>query len=58
MIKIGLISDTHNYFEPRLKELFKGVDEIWHAGDIGDIKVLDKLRMIKPVRAVYGNIDN
>lgn len=58
MKKIGLISDTHNFFDPRFKELFKNVDEIWHAGDIGDIKVLDELKMIKPVRAVYGNIDN
>lgn len=58
MTRIGLLSDTHNYFDPHFIELFKDVDEIWHAGDIGDIKVLDELRKIKPVRAVYGNIDN
>ena len=58
MTRIGLLSDTHNFFDPQFKELFKNVDEIWHAGDIGDINVLDELRKIKPVRAVYGNVDN
>lgn len=57
MTKIGLISDTHSYMDERIIELFKYVDEIWHAGDIGDIRVLDKLRKVKKVRAVYGNID-
>lgn len=58
MIKIGLISDTHSHFDPRLKELFADRDEIWHAGDIGDIRVLDKLNALKPTKAVYGNIDD
>jgi putative phosphoesterase len=58
MTRIGLLSDTHNYFDPRLIKFFKDVDEIWHAGDIGDIKVLDELRGLKPVRAVFGNIDD
>lgn len=58
MTRIGLLSDTHNFFDPRFIDIFKEVDEIWHAGDIGDIKVLDELRKIKPVRAVYGNIDS
>ena len=58
MTRIGLLSDTHNYFDPKLINLFKEVDEIWHVGDIGDIAVLDQLRELKPVRAVYGNIDN
>jgi len=57
MTRIGLISDTHSYLDERFMELFKDVDEIWHAGDIGDIKVLDKLCAFKTVRAVYGNID-
>ncbi|MCG8581858.1 MAG: metallophosphatase family protein [Bacteroidales bacterium] len=57
MTKIGLLSDTHSYLDERFVELFKDVDEIWHAGDIGDIRVLDKLRAFKTVRAVYGNID-
>ncbi len=58
MTRIGLLSDTHSYFDDRFKELFKDVDEIWHAGDLGDIKVLDKMRALKPTRAVYGNIDD
>lgn len=58
MKRIGLLSDTHSYFDARFKELFKDVDEIWHAGDLGDIKVLDEMRAFKPVRAVYGNIDD
>jgi len=57
MTRIGLISDTHSYLDERFAELFKDVDEVWHAGDIGDIRVLDKLRAFKKVRAVYGNID-
>lgn len=58
MIRIGLISDTHSYLDPAVATYFKEVDEIWHAGDIGDIAVLDSLESIKPVRAVFGNIDS
>jgi len=57
MVRIGLISDTHSFFDPRFFELFKDVDEIWHAGDIGDKKVLEQIESFKPFRAVYGNID-
>ncbi len=57
MKRIGLLSDTHSYFDSRFEELFRDVDEIWHAGDLGDIKVLDQMRAFKPVRAVFGNID-
>ena len=57
MVRIGLISDTHSFFDPRFFELFKDVDEIWHAGDIGDVKVLEQIENFKPYRAVYGNID-
>ena len=57
MTRIGLISDTHSHLDERFIELFKDVDEIWHAGDIGDIRVLDKLKKFKKVRAVFGNID-
>ena len=57
MKKIGLISDTHAYINPKLYDFFKDVDEIWHAGDIGDIATLDNLKKFKPTRAVYGNID-
>ena len=57
-MKIGLISDTHGWVHPRLFEHFKDVDEIWHAGDIGDLVTADALSAFKPLRAVYGNIDN
>ena len=57
MKRIGLLSDTHSYFDTRFEDLFKDVDEIWHAGDLGDIKVLDEMRKFKPVKAVWGNID-
>jgi putative phosphoesterase len=56
MRRIGLISDTHSYMEPKALEILRDVDEIWHAGDIGD-GVADALRALKPLRAVYGNID-
>ena len=58
MKKIGLISDTHSYIHPKLYDFFKDVDEIWHAGDIGDIATLDTLKKFKTTKAVYGNIDN
>lgn len=57
MIKIGLISDTHNYLDPQVLDYFKDCDEIWHAGDFGTIKIADKLREIAPLLGVYGNID-
>ncbi|MEM9260403.1 MAG: metallophosphoesterase family protein, partial [Bacteroidota bacterium] len=57
-MKIGLLSDTHSHLDPRVFEHFVDCDEIWHAGDIGDAEVLDKLEDFKPVRAVYGNIDD
>ncbi len=56
--KIGLLSDTHSFLDPKIKRYFKAVDEIWHAGDIGSIEVLDELRAFKTTRAVWGNIDN
>ncbi len=57
MKRIGLLSDTHGYIDPKIKKHFAEVDEIWHAGDVGDIKVIDELRAFKPLKAVYGNID-
>lgn len=58
MIRITLISDTHGFLDPALAPYFKDCDEIWHAGDIGSIEVLDDLKSYgKLVRAVYGNID-
>jgi putative phosphoesterase len=58
MTKIGLLSDTHGYVDPKIYSYFADVDEIWHAGDIGDIAVIDELRKFKPLRGVYGNIDD
>jgi uncharacterized protein len=57
MIRIGIISDTHAYFDEKLKEFFKDVDEIWHAGDIGNLDTADAIAGLKPLRAVHGNID-
>jgi putative phosphoesterase len=54
---VGVISDTHGYVDPRLAHAFAGVDAIVHAGDVGGLHVLDALRSIAPVRAVYGNND-
>ncbi len=58
MKRIGLISDTHTYLHPKLFDSLKECDEIWHAGDIGNIETADKLASFKPLRAVYGNIDS
>jgi len=57
MKKIGLISDTHSYLHPRVKDYFEDCGEIWHAGDIGNIEVADQLNAFRPLKAVYGNID-
>lgn len=57
MTKIGLLSDTHGHLDPKIFEYFKDVDEIWHAGDVGDMAVVDALEKFKPVRGIYGNID-
>jgi hypothetical protein len=57
-MRIGLLSDTHGYFDPRLKEFFRECDEIWHAGDIGNIETADEIAVFKPLIAVYGNIDD
>ena len=57
MTRIGVLSDTHGLLDKRVLEHFKGVDEIWHAGDIGSAEVLQKLREFKPTRAVFGNMD-
>ena len=58
MVKIGLLSDTHSHLDTKIFDYFKDVDEIWHAGDIGSIEVTDQLKKFKPLRAVYGNIDD
>jgi putative phosphoesterase len=58
MPKIGLISDTHSYLDDRVQQYFKDCDEIWHAGDFGSESVADGLGAFKPLRGVYGNIDD
>lgn len=58
MKRIGIISDTHGYWDDRFAEHFAPCDEIWHAGDIGSMEVADKLSALVPTfRAVHGNID-
>ena len=56
-MKIGVVSDTHGYFDPELAEVLAGVDAILHAGDVGSGEVLDDLRLIAKVYAVEGNVD-
>jgi putative phosphoesterase len=58
MTKIGLLSDTHGYLDPKIFEYFKDVDQIWHAGDVGHVEVIEKLEAFKPTYGVYGNIDD
>ncbi len=58
MTKIGLLSDTHGYVDSKLYDFFKECKEIWHAGDIGNLEVAEKLERWKPLKAVYGNIDD
>ncbi len=57
MTRIGLISDTHNYFDESVPEHFKTCDEIWHGGDFGSAAIGERLKILKPLRGVYGNID-
>ena len=54
----GLISDTHGHFDSRLPDVFRGVERILHAGDIGSLDVIERLEAIAPVVAVHGNMDN
>ena len=56
-MKIGIISDTHGYLDPRVEKIFKGVDHILHAGDIGDPMIELELKFIAPVTVVLGNVD-
>jgi uncharacterized protein len=57
-MKIGVISDTHNYLDPHIPLLFAGVDHILHAGDIGRPAILLELEQVAPVTAVGGNTDD
>ncbi len=58
MKRIGILSDTHGVLIPQVFDFFKDVDEIWHAGDIGNIGTAERLKAFKPLRAVHGNIDD
>jgi uncharacterized protein len=56
-MKIGCISDTHGVLPAEVFDHFKGVDEIWHAGDFGTMDIADQLQLIAPLVGVYGNVD-
>lgn len=58
MKKILLLSDTHSYIDEAIIKHVQHADEVWHAGDIGDLTVTDHIKKLKPLRAVYGNIDS
>ena len=58
MTRIGILSDTHGYWDDRYLKHFESCDEIWHAGDIGSMEVAEKLAAFRPLRAVHGNIDS
>ncbi len=58
MKKILLLSDTHSYIDNTILKHVKQADEVWHAGDIGDLSVTDAIKALKPLKAVYGNIDD
>jgi putative phosphoesterase len=58
MKKILLLSDTHSYIDDQILKFVKQADEVWHAGDIGNLEVTDAIKKHKPLRAVYGNIDD
>ena len=57
MTRIGLLSDTHGYWDVRYEKYFADCDEIWHAGDIGSTELAERFSALKPFRAVYGNVD-
>ena len=58
MKHIGLLSDTHNYLDEAVLNHLHNCDEIWHAGDFGVVAIADKLQSLKPLKGVYGNIDD
>ncbi|WP_372938680.1 metallophosphoesterase [Seonamhaeicola sp.] len=58
MTKILLLSDTHGYIDNDILKYVKQADEVWHAGDIGNLKVTDAIKNLKPLKGVYGNIDD
>lgn len=58
MTRIGLLSDTHSYLDPKIFTHFDACDELWHAGDVGDLAIVEQLQAFRPLRIVSGNIDN
>lgn len=58
MKKIVLLSDTHSYIDEAILQHVQWADEVWHAGDIGAFRVTDAITKYKPLKAVYGNIDD
>ena len=58
MKKILLLSDTHSHLDEAMLKYVRLADEVWHAGDIGNLAVTDAIKILKPLRAVFGNIDN
>ena len=56
-MRLGIIADTHGLLRPEVHDVFKEVDRILHAGDVGDVSILDELGLLAPVTAVYGNTD-
>jgi putative phosphoesterase len=58
MIKILLLSDTHSHIDDTIVKYVQQADEVWHAGDIGSLVVTDTIKSLKPLRAVFGNIDD
>ena len=58
MTKILLLSDTHSHIDDTILKYIRQADEVWHAGDIGSLAVTDAISRLKPLRAVYGNIDD
>lgn len=57
MKQIGIVSDTHGFWDDKIYQYFADCDEVWHAGDIGSEEIIDKLELFKPLRIVFGNID-
>ena len=57
-MKILLLSDTHSHYDAFMEKYILQADEVWHAGDIGNLEVTDRIAALKPLRAVYGNIDD
>lgn len=57
MKRIGIISDTHGYLDNKVFTFFEHCDEVWHAGDIGNVALAEQLEAFRPLRAVYGNVD-